>query len=169
MRIRYLLLGLVAALSLAGCFTSEKSLIADDQAVAPYAKITFNEKGSPEDRSVLVRQGKAYVAHAENGSQITVRFMPVGDSLYLTEVTGDAGGKLVRLYALLKLDDANRVATTYKSVADKSDAGPGLPLCQSEDATDTVCIEDVNAYVALAKSAIDAGAEADETYDVKFE
>ena len=155
------------ALGLAGCFTSNDPLITDDKAVAPYEKITFNEQGSPDDRTVLVREGKAYVAKAGE-ADLAMRFMPAGDDLFLAEVTGAKDGAITRLYAVLKLDRAANVVTSYKSVADKSDAGPGMPLCERED-MDMVCIEDVNAYIALARQAIDAGAEPETTYDVKLE
>ena len=53
-------------------------------------------------------------------------------------------------------------------MAKDDDVRPGLPKCQRED-MDAICIEDVDAYVALAKAAIAAGAEAESTYSVSFE
>ena len=69
---------------------------------------------------------------------------------------------------MVKLDAAKHLAMTYKTVAHDSDIGPGLPACQA-DKKDTICIEDVNAYVALAKAAIAAGGKPDTTYDVTLE
>ena len=158
---------LLAAFGLAGCFTSDTPLFTDDQAAAPYAKITFAEQNSPEDKTTLTREGKAYVAKLADGT-MTMRFMPLGDDLYLAESAGEQDGKVLRLYAVLKLDTAQNVALAYKVSAKDDDVGPGLPKCKHDD-IDAICIEDVNAYVALAKAAIAAGAEADTTYSVSFE
>ncbi len=162
-----LIISLLAALGLAGCFTSDKPLISDDQAAAPYAKITFAEQGSPEDKTTLTREGKAYVTHTDDGS-MAMRFLPLGDDLYLAESTGEQKGAILRLYAVLKLDAANGTAVTYKAMAGDGDSGTGLTSCNRQD-MDMVCIEDVNAYVALAKAAIATGAKPDATYSVTFE
>ena len=84
MRTRFLFITLLAALGLAGCFTSTKPLFTDDQAVAPYAKITFVKHGSTDDKTALTREGKAYVTKTKDGTT-TMRFMPLGDELYLAE------------------------------------------------------------------------------------
>ncbi len=157
----------LAALGLAGCFTSEKPLFTDDQAVAPYAKITFAEAGSPDDKTTVTREGKAYVAKLDDGT-MTLRFMPVGDDLYLTETSGDQDGGILRLYAVVRLDPAQNMAMAYKVMAQDSDIGKGLAKCQRQD-LDAMCIEDVDAYVALAKAAIAAGDKPDSTYNVAFE
>ena len=96
-----------------------------------------------------------------------MRFMPLGDDLFLAESSGEQQGQAIRLYAVIRLDRTKNVAMTYKSTADKSDAGPGLPSCRRQD-MDMVCIEDVDAYVALAKAAMASGAKPDTTYDVTF-
>lgn len=166
-RILSLVIPLLAALGLAGCFTSDTPLFTDDQAVAPYAKITFAEHRTPDEKTTLTRQGKAYVAELDDGT-LTMRFLPLGDDLYLAETAGEQDGKLLRLYALIKLDLAQNVALAYKVVAEKEDAGPGLTSCRRDD-MDMICVEDINAYAALAKAAIAAGAEADGTYDLTFE
>ena len=49
-RFPILFIMLLAAFGLAGCFTSNKPLFTDDQAVAPYAKITFAEHGATTTR-----------------------------------------------------------------------------------------------------------------------
>ena len=163
----FIFIGLLAALGLAGCFTSTKPLFTDDQAVAPYAKIAFAKHGDTDQKTQLVRTGKGYVAKTEDGT-MTMRFMPVGDGLYLAESTAEQEGKTVRLYGVVRLDQAQHLAMTYKTVAHEGDIGPGLPACQ-KGKTDTICIEDVAAYVALAKAAIAAGGKPDMTYDVTIE
>ena len=167
MKTRTLFIILLAALGLAGCFTSTKPLFTDDQAVAPYAKITFVKHGSTDDKVALTRHGKAYVTKTKDGT-MTMRFMPLGDALYLAESTAEMKGKSMRLYGVVKLDTAKKLATTYKTYARDGDIVPGLTACE-KGKTDTVCIEDIDAYVALAKAAIAAGGKPDMTYDVTLE
>ena len=166
-RFPILFIVLLAALGLAGCFTSDEPLITDETATAPYAKITFAEEGSPKDKTTFVREGKAYVAKTDSGT-VTMHFKALGDDLYLAQSAGEQDSKILRLYALIKLDPKKHLAMTYKSMAGEGDAGPGLPNCRRDD-MDAICIEDVDAYVALAKAAIAAGAKPDTTYNVTFE
>ncbi len=157
----------LVALGLAGCFTADEPMVSDDQAVAPYGKITFWQADSPEDKTEFAREGKAYVAQTDD-STIALRFRDLGGDLYLAEVTGDRDGKIIRLYSLVKLDTAANTAATYKSVAEDSDARPGMTPCHRED-IDAICIENMDAYIAFARKAIDDGAKPDTTYQVKFE
>ncbi len=166
-RFAILFILLLTAFGLAGCFTSDTPLFTDDQAAAPYATITFAEQNAPEDKTTLTRQGKAYIAHLDDGT-MTMRFLPLGDDLYLAESSGEQDGNVMRLYAVLKLDTAQNVALAYKTMARDGDIGPGLSKCTRDD-IDAICIEDIGAYAALAKAAIAAGAEADTTYSVTFE
>jgi hypothetical protein len=149
----------LAAVGLAGCFTSDQSFLTDDNSVAPYATITFRDKGS-NDASRLTRHGKAYVAEgSDNG--VTMRFMPLDrPDLYVAEVSGNASGVQRRLYAVVKVDFATGTAQTYKAIAGDDDAGPGLRACEDH----MICIDDLKAYIASAEAAIDAGAEPDATY-----
>jgi hypothetical protein len=164
MNIRLLLLTIGLALGLAGCFTSEKPLFSDAEAVAPYAKITFSEV-SAKEATVLTRTGKSYVSKQKDDT-ITSRLKPVETGIFFVEMSGmDKNGKVERLYALLKLDPATGTATSWKAMAQKEDIGPGLRDCKDG----TICIDDINAYVALAKAAIDAGGKPDTTYKVKLE
>jgi hypothetical protein len=154
---------LVAA-GLAGCFTAEEPLLTDDNSVAPYEKITFRDKGSA-DASMLTREGKAYVAVSEDG-KLVMRFMPLDrPDLYVAQVTGDEDGKPTHLYAIIKVDLTSGIANTYKAVASDEDVGPGLRKCEDY----MVCIDDLDAYIARAEDAIDAGAEADGTYEITVE
>jgi len=151
----------LAAIGLASCFTSDQSLLNDDNSVAPYATIAFRDKGS-SDASRLTRQGKTYVAEgSDNG--ITMRFMPLDrPDLYVAEVTGNDNGEQRRLYAVVKVDVAKGTAETYKAIAGDNDAGPGLRACDDH----MICIDDLKAYIASAEAAIDAGAEPDGSYDI---
>ncbi len=159
---------LLAALGLAGCFTSNQPLFGDDQAVAPYAKITFvKHDASDAKTATLTREGKAYVTKTKDGT-VTMRFMPLGDDLYLAESSAEQKGQTMRLYGVVKLDKAKLLAVTYKTFARDGDIGPGLPACKADNSS-VVCIEDVNAFVALAKAAIAAGDKPDTVYDVTLQ
>ena len=89
-----LLIVLLTALGLAGCFTSKEPLFGDAEAVAPYARITYATHGSSDDeKTTLTREGKAYVTKTEDGT-MTLRFMPAGDDLYLAEFDHQAEGQV---------------------------------------------------------------------------
>lgn len=163
MKAKQILAAMLLAVGLAGCFTSDKSLIGDADAVTPYARITFGEQNAKE-RTTLTREGKAYLAKHKDGT-LTVRFKAVEGDLYVVELSTAKDGKVERLYALLKLDKATNTATTYKAVAGKGDIGPGLRDCKDG----TICIDDLAAYVALGKAAIASGAKPDATYKVTLE
>ena len=164
MRTKAILATILLAFGLAGCFTSDKSLISDADSATPYAKITFGEKSAKEP-TVLTREGKGYVSKQKDGT-LTVRLKPVETDLYLVEMSGPGkDGKVMRLYALLKLDRAANTAATYKAMASKADIGPGLRDCKDN----TICIDDVNAYITLAKAAMTSGKKPDTTYNVKLE
>ncbi len=149
----------LAVIGLTGCFTSDQALLTDGDSVAPYASISFRDKGS-SDASLLTRQGKAYVAQASDNA-ITMRFMPLDrPDLYVAEVSGTDNGDQRRLYALVKVNFAAGTAETYKAIAGDNDAGPGLRACEDH----MICIDDLKAYIASAEAAIDAGAEPDGSY-----
>ena len=82
-------------------------------------------------RRTLTREGKAYVTKTEDGT-MTMRFMPLGDDLYLAESSAEQKGKTMRLYGVVKLDKAKHLAMTYKTVAHDGDIGPGLPACKAD-------------------------------------
>jgi hypothetical protein len=152
------------AIGLAGCFTAEHPLLTDENSIAPYKTISFNEKGS-DDVTILTREGKTYVSVGEEG-RLTMRFMPIDrPDWYVAEVAGNDRGKFLRYFALLKVDLTNRTAETYKVLATDGDLRPGLRACGN----DTVCVDDLNAYTSLAKVAVDAGAEPDDVYELKIE
>jgi hypothetical protein len=151
----------LAAMGLASCFTSDQPLLNDDNSVAPYARITFRDRGS-NDASLLTRQGKAYVAE-DSDNAVTMRFMPLDrPDLYVVEVSGADNGEQRRLFAVVKVDFAAGTAATYKAIAEDSDVATGLRQCEDQ----MICIDDLKAYIASAEAAIDAGHEPDATYDI---
>jgi hypothetical protein len=152
------------ALCLAGCFTADKPLLTDDNSMAPFARITFVERGSADAPDIMLRQGKVYVDHQKDGDRF-LRFMPVKPDWYVAEMSGkDEDAAEQRLYALVHLDLATKTAETYASVGDEKDAGPGLRVCEAG-----VCIEDLAAYAAHAVAKADAGGKPDAVFDVTLE
>ena len=149
------------AIGLAGCFTAEEPLLTDANSVAPYEQITFRERNS-DDTSTLIRDGKVYLAVGDE-TNLSMRFMPLAEAdWYVAEVSGETDGGVTRLYALLNVDLAANEARTYKAIGASADAGPGLRECDEG----MICIDSLDAYVANARAAIDAGAEPDATYDI---
>ncbi len=158
------LLSVAVLLGLAGCFTADKPLLTDDNSVAPYAKITFAERGTSDAPDVMLREGKLYVAHHKDGDRF-LRFMLVRPDWYVAEMTGkDEDAAEQRLYALVHLDVANKTAETFASVGDEKDAGPGLRICEAG-----ICIDDLAAYVAHAVAKADAGGKPDTVFDISVQ
>jgi hypothetical protein len=160
---------LVAGL-LAGCFKSDKSLIDDAHAAAPFARITYAD-ASGGKKQVLTREGKHYVIKAENGEVGTVRFMAAGKDLYIVEAGGkDRDGKTTFLYALLKMDPAKKTATAYKAIAGKLDTHlpKGLRDC-GEGSSQTVCVDSLEAFAGYAKAAMILGAKPDNVWQYSTE
>ena len=161
MRLVRTLFALLPVLALSACFTADKALLTDDNSVAPFASITFVERGSGDAPETLTRQGNAYVDHQKDGDR-TLRFMPVRDKWYVAEMSG-AGedASMQRLYALVHVDPDNKTAETYASMGDGKDVGPGLRACEAG-----ICIDDLAAYIAHAEAQADAGGKPDTVFDV---
>ena len=152
------------AFGLAGCFTSETPLIDDDAAAAPFAKIRFAGEG--EDKtSLAVRHDKSYIL-VEGDDLSVLRFRDYGDGLFVVELTGEADSLApIRLYAVLKVDVERGRARAYMTMSSEEDVTEGLHTCLEN----SMCIHDLDAYAALGRAAIAAGAEPDEVYVFTFE
>jgi hypothetical protein len=160
--LRALAVALLAA-GLAGCFVTEKPLIAADEAVFPYQKIIFTAEDEPV---TLTREGDVYVMTGKDpGPRIEVLLRSLGDDLYLIQVGGLEEGKPNYLYAVVKVDVNARTAQSFKAIAQDADAGPGLRRCGDNQ----VCIDDLEAYLTLAKATIAAGAPPDIQYALELE
>lgn len=147
----------------AGCYTSAKPLITADKAVFPYEKIVYADSADKKPLT-LTHEGDAYVQTTDKGEKVQLLFMPVRDDLYVVQFGGDVGtGSLLYLYGLVKLDAAGKSALTYVSVADKSDAGPGLELCPDNG---SICLTDLQPYVDHALKLFDAGATPESGYQI---
>ena len=161
MKLRTVLLPILFAVGLAGCFLSDGPLIDPQKAVFPYERIVYKEETS-DDQLVLVHQGDAYLPSGrDSDANVGIRFLPVGDNLYLAEVKGVSDGKATYLHAILAVDPDKKTARSYAAVGDEKDAAPGLRACH-----DDICIDDVAAYVARAKAAIAAGGDPDAIYTI---
>jgi hypothetical protein len=161
-------LAVLLTIGLSGCFVSKESLIGDAQAVAPYQKIVYVEKGG-SDATTLVKEGSSYLLRAKDSSgDGHIKFMQAGADLYVAQLEFAENDKLIYLYAFLKVDLAAKTVESYKLVAGDADAepGPGLSRCDEND-TKQVCIESLDAYVAYAKKAIAGGAKPDIVYTIQ--
>lgn len=164
--IRFLFAAL-AMIGLAGCYTSDKPLVTDADSATPFHKITFyNEDNKPLDFTL---EGKAYRAKGESGAPDSLlRFKPIEGDYYVAQLssaaTDDTSGGVQILYAYMRVDPANKVADTWKIVGTHADVRPGLRECK-----DSICIDDLNAYVAYAQEAVKAGAKPDATFKMEAE
>lgn len=154
---------LLLTLGLTGCFTSEQSLITDKAAVAPYEQISFQAEDDSQVTTGL-REGNAYILQGQD-TDIALRFMDIGKGAYIVEVTGVEGTNIVRLFGALQIDFDAGTASAYKVFGSAGDLGPGLRSCSD----DTICIDDLDAYVALARAEIESGAEPDAVYAITVE
>ena len=161
---------ILVAVALSGCFKSDRSLIDDAHAAAPFAKITYSDASGGE-KQVLTREGKHYVIKADNGEVGTVRFMAAGDDLYVVEAGGkDRDGRTMFLYAFLKLDPAKKTATAYKAIAGKLDTllPKGLRAC-NDGSDQTVCVDSLKVYADYARAAMTLGAKPDTVWQYETE
>jgi hypothetical protein len=156
---------LLAAVMLSGCYTADRPLITDDDSVAPYAKVSFVEQGGGDAPEVMTRDGNAYIDHQKDGDR-TLRFLPVKDNWYVAEMSGvDPDDKSVqRLYGLVHVDVAKKIAEAYETGGDGTDVGPGLRACEAG-----ICIDDLAAYIAHAEAKVTAGAKPDTVFDISVE
>lgn len=161
--------GLAAAcalLALAGCYTADQPLITDAEVATPYEKITLVARGGDDEDepAVFVRQGLDYEGEGGDAG-LTLRFKALAEpGWFIAEMHDDSGIDLELMYALVNFDPDNKVAVTYATMAFGEISAPGLRECG-----ESVCIDDLDAYVAHARERIAAGESPDITYDVTVE
>jgi hypothetical protein len=155
-------LAIPLTLALGGCFISETPLVGPEDAVFPYETISY--KAANDDApEKLVRQGDSYVIAAPDSSaRIEVRFKDIGDGLYLAQFRGEEDGKISILYSVLKVDFDNKTAESHKAVGKDEFVRDGLRKCGES----TLCIDNLDVYLDLARSAIAAGEKPDVTYEI---
>jgi hypothetical protein len=151
-------------LGLAACFTSKEPLIGAEDGVFPFDRIVFVEVSRADDRQTWTRKGDAYGWRIDEGDEreASMRLRAVGENLYVVQMEFSEAGRAQRLYALLRADVPAKRVYSYASIKpDAFEAQPHLSICD-----DSVCVEDLNAYVAYAKGLIDAGAPPDAEYEI---
>lgn len=149
---------------LTACFTSAEPLIGSADAVFPVERIVFVEVSQPETRQVWTRKGDVYAYRPDekDEQEANMRLKTIGDNLYVAQMEFTEQGRAERLYAVLRADlPAKRVFSYAAIKPDAFTTQPGLRLCDSN-----VCIDDLDAYVAYAKSRIDAGVAPDAEYQI---
>jgi hypothetical protein len=102
-----------------------------------------------------------------NDGDAHVRLLKVADNLYVVQVDVTENNEIQYFYALLKVDLADKSVVEYKALAGDADTnpGPGLSRCDWEG-QEQVCIDQLDAYVAYARRAIDAGTMPDAAYRI---
>lgn len=160
--IRFVLAALVLS-ALSACYTSKTDLVGDD-AVAAHAKLTFIGHEADAKPLVFTREGNGYFTEGD-GQRIDLRLKPVEGDYYVAQLSGPGDdGNPEYLYGYLRLDQAAGKADLWLSVGSEGDVRPGLSLCD-----DTICIDDINAYIAYGKEKVAMGETPDTTFDVTFE
>jgi hypothetical protein len=151
-------------LGLAACFTSEEPLIGAGDAVFPLERIVFAEVSRPDDTQTWTRKGDAYSWRIDEGDEreALMRLKAAGENLYVVQMEFSEAGEARRLYALLLADVPAKRVYSYASIKpDAFEAQSGLSICDG-----SVCIEDLDAFVAYAKGRIDAGVPPDAEYEI---
>jgi hypothetical protein len=133
--IRLLVAALICA-ALAGCYSSEKPLITDDDSVADYAKLVFTSAEPDNQRSEFAREGQHYVTKGDDRT-----------------VHGET------LFGYLHMDVAKGQAETWRTYGTDADIQPGMHKCK-----DSVCIDDLNVYIAYAQKAVAGGDKPDSIF-----
>jgi hypothetical protein len=160
MKFLKVLIPLALILSLAGCYTSEKPLILGSNADFPFQSFSYTDGDTPMN---FVRGATGYVLDPPNPEgEVVLLFRKLPSGHYLAQLMGHRNdGQVAYLYSVVKLDLENKTADAYRAVRKDEDVGPGLRDCPEN----TICIDDLNAYVAKSEAAIAAGEEPDTTYE----
>ncbi len=150
-----------ACLALAACFMSETPIIPEDGGDFPFTRFAFTQTGESETVT-LVRSDRGYAEadDPEKPDRFWLRQLRPG--IYLMQLRFGEATEIGYAYATLRIDVAARTMETFKATASPTDADPvaGLRRCQG----DTICIDNADAYIALALAAIDRGEPPEATY-----
>jgi hypothetical protein len=159
MRLLRFLLPLALLTALAGCYTSDKPLILGSSADFPFRSFSYTDGETPMN---FVRGATGYVLDPPNpDGEVVLLFRKLPSGHYLAQLAGHTNdGQTTYLYAVVKVDLVNKTAETYRSSRKDEDVGPGLRDCD-----DSICIDDLNAYIAKGEAAIAAGEEPDTSYE----
>jgi hypothetical protein len=161
--IRFVLAALALS-GLAGCFTSDKPLVTNEDSATPYQKITFYNEN--DEAMVYALDGKRYMATDDKGEVSYLNLKQVDADTYVAQLTsakGDSSGPQI-LYGFMQIDANAKKARLWKMVGTKADVRPGLRECN-----DVVCIDDLNAYIDYAKASKAAGDTPDSEMKIDLE
>lgn len=161
---------LALVLGLGGCFTAERPLIGEAEAVFPFQRITFvhlneaGEEGEEAERVTLLRRGDTYVdANPERKERYL--FAAVSDGLYIGEVSGEGDdGVPERLFGIVRLDDETRMTILSPMCDDAPDAAlaaAGIRKVEKKYVDECV-VEALDQLKALAGQLADADVERQE-------
>jgi hypothetical protein len=153
--IRLLVAALLCA-ALAGCYSSEKPLITDDDSVADYLKLVFTSAEPDNQRSEFAREGQHYVTKGDDRT-VRLHLKRVDGDYYVAQLTGDNDGET--LFGYLHMDVAKGQAETWRTYGTDADIQPGMHKCK-----DSVCIDDLNVYIAYAQKAVAGGDKPDSIF-----
>src|SRR5690606_1398343 len=135
-----------AMLALAGCYTSDTPHLTDANSVAPFSEITFLARGGDAKPAAFTRQEGHYVMRDER-FETKLHLMPLEDNDYVAQLAGEKPDELLYGYLRISLEDG--IAPAWMIMGADAEARPGLRPCR-----DSVCIDDLDAYVAYAKETL---------------
>lgn len=165
-KIALLVILIVSALGLSGCFKSEQPLISARDADFPFTTITYADPNGKE--FTLKKTGDAYVS-TEDGDESALRLKAIDESTYIGQIAvedDDGGGYL---YALVEVAEdrqsffflhpvANEQATTAANQGKH-----GFRLCDDG----FVCISTLDGFVSFATSTPQSD-DATVTFSIKY-
>src|SRR5690606_11333759 len=99
-----MLFAAIAMLGLAACYTSKTPHLSDENSVAPFAKIAFTPRSEKGEQAVFTREAQHYVTH-DGENVVVLHLMPVEDSDYVAQLSGDKAGEL--LYGYIRISPEN--------------------------------------------------------------
>lgn len=157
-----MLFAAILTIGLSGCFTSDTPLISGEDADFPFETIVYQV---PDDDTPiqLVHQGDAYLVIAtDSDDRSKLRLMDIGDGLYFAQAQEEKGGEILTLYSVLKVDLEMKRVESHLALGKDEYATKGLRQCDDGN----LCIDDLDVYLDLARTAIAAGNEPDVIYEI---
>jgi hypothetical protein len=159
-----LALAAALAVALSACYSADHDLLPDYAVIAPWQKITYQHLYSGEEEHVLIRNGTAYVEDID-GSQQSMRIMPVRENWYVVEIHSlangdDAGGPYYGYVHMV----SDGLAEVYGTDGSAEEHAPGLSPCGSD-----ACFDDIASYISYLDRRIADGLPSEGDYSVTLE
>jgi len=151
---------------LAGCYQSTAPLIAADDAVFPFTRLTY-EVDDVKERYTLVREGDEYV-DPDDGNAPRVRFREIGPDLYLAQGHFVIEQASFYAYAMVKGALDKPAIELHAGFADESgpppDKLPEFGFAECDHLEGMVCFEEIDPYLDYAVQRIEAGEKPDRRF-----